>query len=148
MFIAFATQGCLRSYTIGRKGEERVDQFTLQDEWVSDLPSFLTGEPASRNIDAVEDSEVLLLHRTSREELLTAVPKLERFFRLLQEHQYVAAKARFTDFMVASAEERYRSFLKMYPTLGLRLPQSQIAAYVGITPQSLNRIRRELSHAK
>jgi CRP-like cAMP-binding protein len=144
--IAFVTNGCLRAYTVDNKGEEHVIQFAIEDWWISDLHSFLTGNPATQNIDALEDSEVLLLEKTSREKLLTAIPKIERFFRLLLESNYIATHKRIQDSLSASAEERYLSFLKTYPTLVERISQHQIASYLGITPQSLSRIRNELSH--
>ncbi len=146
--IAFVTSGCLRAYTIDRKGEEHIIQFAIEDWWISDLHSFLSGSPATYNIDALEDSEVLLLEKESRDKLLDAVPKLERYFRLLQEANYVASHKRINDSLSASAEERYVTFLKTYPALVERVPQSQIASYLGITPQSLSRIRKELAGKK
>lgn len=146
--IAFVTGGCLRAYTVDRKGEEHIIQFAIEDWWISDLHSLLSGEPATYNIDALEDSDVLLLEKESREKMLSAVPRLERFFRLLQEANYVATHKRINESLSASAEERYLTFLKTYPALVERVPQSQIASYLGVTPQSLSRIRRELSEKK
>ncbi len=143
--IIFVTSGCLRGYTIDRNGEEHVIQFAIEDWWISDLQSFLSDRPGTYNIDALEDSEILLLERDAREQLLEAVPKLERFFRLLQEAHYVATHHRIEASLSASAEERYLDFVKTYPTLFQRIPQNQVASYLGITPQSLSRIRRELS---
>ncbi|HEY6951502.1 MAG TPA: Crp/Fnr family transcriptional regulator [Bacteroidota bacterium] len=143
--ITFVTDGCLRAYTVDSNGEEHVIQFAIEDWWISDLQSFLTGNPATYNIDALEDSEVLLLELEARERMLLAVPKLERFFRLLQEGNYVAMHHRIEESLSASAEERYLSFTKTYPNLVQRVPQGQVASYLGITPQSLSRIRKELS---
>jgi CRP-like cAMP-binding protein len=78
--IGFVNSGCLREYTIDSKGTEHIIQFAIEDWWVSDLNSFLSGLPATLNIDAMEDSEVLLLEKSAREEMLEAVPKMERFF--------------------------------------------------------------------
>jgi CRP-like cAMP-binding protein len=144
-YVAYVTRGCLRTYTVDEKGEEHVVEFAIDDWWASDLRSFLTGEPATYNIDALEDSRVLLLDRDSREALLTAVPRLERFFRLLQEANYIATHSRIGDTLSKSAEERYLSFLKTYPQLVRRIPQKHIASFLGITPQSLSRIRKELA---
>jgi len=147
-YIAFVLHGCLRTYTIDEKGEEHVTEFAVDDWWSSDLHSFLTGAPASYNIDALEDSRLLLLDYESREALLRAVPKMERFFRLLQEAHYVATHRRISETLSNSAEERYLSFLKTYPHLVRRVPQKHIASYLGITPQSLSRIRKELSRGR
>jgi CRP-like cAMP-binding protein len=143
--IAYLTSGCMRQYTVDGKGEEHIIQFAIEDWWISDLHSFLTGKPATDNIDALEDSEMLLLERESRDRMLEAVPKLERYFRQLQEANYVTTHRRINEALSASAEERYLTFVKTYPALIERVPQSQIASYLGVTPQSLSRIRKELS---
>ena len=144
--IGFVNSGCLREYTIDSKGIEHIVQFAIEDWWVSDLHSFLSGLPATNNIDALQDSEVLLLEKSAREELLDNCPKMERFFRLLIEANQIATRERITDSLGASAEERYLKFKKTYPKLFELVPQNQIAYYLGITPQSLSRIRKELSN--
>jgi CRP-like cAMP-binding protein len=146
--IAFVNSGCLRAYTVDHKGEEHIIQFAIEDWWISDLNSYLTGAPATYTIDALDDSDVLLLERSDRDRLLESVPKMERFFRLLQESNYVATHRRINETLSASAEERYLAFLKTYPALAEQVPQSQIASYLGITPQSLSRIRKELSQKR
>jgi CRP-like cAMP-binding protein len=143
--IGFVNYGCLREYTIDSKGIVHIIQFAIEDWWVSDLHSFLSGLPASYNIDALQDSEVLLLEKSARDELLNACPKMERFFRLLVEGNHVATQQRIADSLSASAEERYLKFIKTYPKLFEQVPQNQIASYLGITPQSLSRIRKELT---
>lgn len=144
-YIGFVNSGCLREYKIDNKGTEHILQFAIEDWWVSDLNSFLSGLPATYNIDALQDSEVLLLEKSAREELLDNCPKMERFFRLLIEANHIAKQQRIADSLSASAEERYLKFIKTYPKLLEQVPQNQIASYLGITPQSLSRIRKELS---
>jgi CRP-like cAMP-binding protein len=143
-YIAYVTRGCLRTYTVDENGEEHVVEFAIEDWWASDLRSFLSGENATFNIDAIEDSRLLLVDRESREGLLRAVPKMERFFRLLQESNYVATHRRIGESLSKSADERYLNFLKTYPQLVRRIPQKYIASFLGITPQSLSRIRKQL----
>jgi len=143
--LGFVNSGCLREYTIDSKGSEHIIQFAIEDWWVSDLNSFLAGSPSTYNIDALEDSEVLLLEKSARDKLLDSCPKMERFFRLLMEANHVAAQRRVSDSLSASAEERYLKFIKTYPKLFEQVPQNQIASYLGITPQSLSRIRKELT---
>ncbi|HEX9614136.1 MAG TPA: Crp/Fnr family transcriptional regulator [Bacteroidota bacterium] len=143
--IAFVIAGCLRAYTIDQKGEEHVIQFAIEDWWISDLQSFLTGTNATYNIDALQDSDTLLLGKPGRDGLMASVPKMERFFRLLQESNYIATHRRITETLSASAEERYLGFVKTYPQLVETIPLNQIASYLGVTPQSLSRIRKELS---
>lgn len=143
--IGFVNFGCLREYTIDNKGTEHIIQFAIEDWWVSDLNSFLSGLPAKYNIDALQDSEVLLLEKSARDELLDKCPKMERFFRLLLEANHIAIHRRVIEALSTSAEERYLKFIKTYPKLFEQISQNQIASYLGITPQSLSRIRKELA---
>lgn len=143
--LTFVLEGCLREYTVDHKGEEHILQFAIRDWWISDLNSYLTETSSIHAIDALQDTEVLMLERKARDAMLEAVPVMERFFRLLLEANYVATHKRIGESLSASAEERYLTFIKTYPRLVEQVPQNQIASYLGITPQSLSRIRKELS---
>ncbi|MBI4429872.1 MAG: Crp/Fnr family transcriptional regulator [Ignavibacteriales bacterium] len=143
--LAFVNEGCLREYSVDHKGEEHIIQFAIKDWWISDLNSYLSGAVSTHNIDAMQESEILVLEKEARDKMLEAVPKMERFFRLLLEANHVATHRRINESLSASAEERYLRFLKTYPALVEQIPQGQIASYLGITPQSLSRIRKELS---
>lgn len=142
----FINSGCLRAYSIDYKGIEHIIQFATEDWWISDLHSFLSGKPAEYYIDALQDSEILLIEKTDREKLLNECVKMEKFFRLLIEANHVTMHQRINDSLSASAEERYLKFIKTYPRLFEIIPQNQIASYLGITPQSLSRIRKELTY--
>lgn len=144
--IAFVVKGCLRSYSIDEAGEEHIGQFAIEDWWIGDLYSFFEEHPSTNTIDALEDSELLLLDRASMEKLCLTIPKFERFFRLILQANYVASQRRIMQSLSATAEERYLTFVKAYPAIFNRVPQKMIASYLGITPQSLSRIRRHLSH--
>jgi CRP-like cAMP-binding protein len=144
-YLAFVERGCLRQYSIDGNGEEHVVQFAIEDWWISDMYSSLTGTPATYNIDALEDSEVLLLDIALQEKLCTEMPAFERFFRLLLQGSFVAKERRITAALSLSAEEQYLSLLDTYPQIAQRVPQNQIASYLGITPQSLSRIRKQLT---
>jgi CRP-like cAMP-binding protein len=147
-YLGYVNSGCMREYTIDNKGAEHIIQFAIEDWWVSDLNSFLSGLPATYNIEALHDSELLLLEKSSREQLLNACPKMERFFRILLESNYIATHQRVVASLSDSAEERYLKFIKTYPELYEKIPQHYIASYLGITPQSLSRIRKELTPKK
>jgi CRP-like cAMP-binding protein len=147
-YVAFVSKGCLRSYSIDEKGEEHIVQFAIEGWWISDMKSFLTNQPAIYNIDALEDSEVLLIDRAKQDKLCAAVPKCEHYFKLLMETSNSTASIRIADLIGTSAENRYLTFLNAYPEIVQRVPQNQIASYLGIAPQSLSRIRKELSEKK
>ena len=137
----FVNKGCLRTYTIDEKGQEHVVQFSIEDWWTGDMYSFLTQKPARYTIDALEDAELLCLERSALEQLYIKVPKFERFFRLLLQNAFVALQERIIANLSQPADERYCTFITKYPDMEKRLPLKQIASYLGITPESLSRIR-------
>ncbi len=144
-YLAFVTSGCLRAYTIDKKGEEHVVQFALEGWWITDLYSFLTGKPGEYFIEALEDSEVLLIDSVSYETLCTTLPKFERYFRILLQNNYIATHRRVLASIGKSAGERYLQLLDDYPTIVQRVAQRHIASYLGITPEALSRIRRRMA---
>lgn len=146
--IAFVEKGCLRQYLIDRNGQEHVVQFAIEDWWISDMYSTLAGKPATYNIDALEDSEVLLIESAQMEKLCATLPVFERFFRLLLQSSVIARERRIASSLSLSAEEQYLCLMDMYPQIFQRVPLHQIASYLGITPQSLSRIRKELTEKK
>lgn len=144
-YLAFVTKGCLRSYGIDKKGGEHIVQFALEGWWITDLYSFLTGKPGVYFIDALEESDVLLIDSASYEKLCTTVPKFERYFRILLQNNYVATHRRLLASIGLSAEERYLQMLDEHPTIIQRVAQRHIASYLGITPEALSRIRNRIA---
>ena len=140
-FDYFVNKGCLRTYTIDEKGLEHIVQFSIEDWWTGDMYSFLTQKPARYTIDAIEETELLCLERASLEELYIKVPKFERYFRLLLQNAFVSLQERIIASLSQPADERYCTFINKYPNMEKRLPLKQIASYLGITPESLSRIR-------
>ena len=137
----FVNKGCLRTYTIDEKGLEHVIQFAIEDWWTGDMYSFLTQTPARFTIDALEDSELLCLEKNALEELYIKIPKFERFFRHLLQNAFIALQERIIANLSQPADERYCTFITKYPDMEKRLQLKQIASYLGITPESLSRIR-------
>lgn len=147
-YEAFVIKGCLRTYSVDEKGQEHVLQFAMEDWWTGDLHSFLTETVSYYNIDALEESEVLQIDNASLEKLYIAVPKFERFFRILMQNSLIAFQKRLMNAIRVKAEDRYVEFVNKYPQLEQRLPQHQLASYLGITPETLSRIRKQLSTKK
>jgi CRP-like cAMP-binding protein len=145
---AFVTKGCLRSYTLDHNGFEHILQFAPADWWIADMYSLLSQQPGNLNIDALEDSEVLLLSKQDQEQLYHDIPKFERFFRIITENSLVSNRQRVIDNMSLSAQERYEAFCKRYPTLIHCLPQKQVAAYIGVTPEFLSKMKAGLLRRK
>lgn len=135
----------MRAYTIDDKGAEHILMLASEDWWISDLFSFLSVTPSAMHIDALEDSEIISIEKPDLEKLYIEIPKLERLMRILFQKAFVAQQQRILASISQSAEERYTSFIKKYPSLEQRIPQTQIASYLGITPETLSRVRKQLA---
>ena len=143
-YIAFVEKGLLRSYKIDDKGHEHITQFAFEGWWISDQLSFLTGQPSEYDIDALEDSELLLLTKQAEEEMLEKVPKFERYFRILLQNSLIATQKRLVSSLSQTAEERYDELVAACPTtLPQRIPQHMLASFLGIKPETLSRIRKK-----
>ncbi|MCB2411035.1 Crp/Fnr family transcriptional regulator [Hymenobacter sp. BT178] len=140
-YSAFVEKGALYSYSTDDKGGKHVVQFGLEGSTIGDLYSLLTGEPSKLNIEVYEDCELLLLTVENRAQLLAEVPQFETYNRLLIERAYVALLRRVEGTMGRTAEEKYAHLLQERPQLLQRLPQHLIASYLGITRETLSRIR-------
>jgi CRP-like cAMP-binding protein len=147
-WVAFVSKGCLRHYSLDDLGKEHIQRFAIEGSWITDSVSFQSQEPAASNIDALEDSELLVLDRASLERLSVAVPQWGQYHTRALENNLIEEFMRVSELVSVSSEDRYIHFLKRYPDLFQRVPLHQIASYLGITPQSLSRIRRELSNRK
>jgi CRP-like cAMP-binding protein len=143
-FETYVVKGCLRSYFIDPAGSTHIVQFAVEDWWISDLGSFMTGEPATYNIDALEDTDVLQIERNQFNELFDRYPKFDRMYRLMLMKAYVAHQKRIVDNLCMPAKDRYLNFIKKYRNIEQRVPQHEIASYLGITPEFLSQIRSKM----
>lgn len=139
--LAFVLEGCLRGFTIDSNGFEHVLSFAPKDWWIGDLYSLISQKPGNLTIEAMVDTEVILLSKTNQEALYNKVPKFERFFRIITENSLVSYQQRLHDTMSLTAQERYLKFCDTYPQLIHTIPQKQIAAYIGVTPEFLSKLR-------
>ena len=144
----FVVKGCLKRSYINTEGKERVFEFCFENQWISDIQSFWKGSQSIFNIEAIEDTEVIELKRTSIETLLSSIPKFERYFRILSNEQIFKQERRIKQALSCSAKERYDDFLKDYPKIELRLPQRQIASYLGVSPEFLSSLRNKKQKTK
>jgi CRP-like cAMP-binding protein len=140
----FVVTGCMRAYSVDDKGHDHITMFGMEGWWISDMYSFLTGTPATLHIEALEDSEVLSIEKPELEKLYMEVPKFERFFRILLQNSFIANQQRILASISQTAQEQYLAFIKKYPSLEQRVPQHQIASYLGLTPETISRIRRQI----
>jgi CRP-like cAMP-binding protein len=142
-YNAFVCQGCLRTYRIDDKGNEHILQFSIENWWAGDRESLITGNPAQSNIEALEDSVILLF---TQEQFLTICKEIPSFNTMvinILEKSFIAAQNRIHASISYTTEEKYQSFLNSYPNIANRIPQHMIASYLGVTPETLSRLRNQ-----
>jgi CRP-like cAMP-binding protein len=145
---AFVTRGCLRNYVIDNKGKEHIVQFAPENWWMSNLESMSKGTPSLYFIDAIEDSDLLLITKPAFEQLMTRVAGVSNAFQAGIQKSGAAKEKRIIASLSATAEERYLDFLSTYPSIAQRVPQHMLASYLGVTPETLSRIRKKQSLKK
>ncbi|MCU0369732.1 MAG: Crp/Fnr family transcriptional regulator [Cyclobacteriaceae bacterium] len=144
-YFNFVVRGCMRLYMVDDKGVYHILQFATENYWILDLTSFHKKFPAKLNIDALEDTVVLRITHSDLLDLYIRAPKFDRIFRVLLENHFMLQQQRMVQLFSSTAEERYQLFLETYPHLLNRLSQVQIAAYLGVTPEFLSRIRSRMA---
>jgi CRP-like cAMP-binding protein len=142
-YLYFITKGCLRSFFIDSKGVEHVYQIRMDNNWIGDIDSYFTRQKSKYNIEALEDSNLLRISVDRIDQLFIEIPNLERYFRILFQKAYVNALNRLSSTMWDTAIDRYNEMLKEHPEIFQRVPLVHIASYLGITPESLSRIRKQ-----
>jgi CRP-like cAMP-binding protein len=143
-YESFVLKGCLKTFYIDNEGQEHIVQFAIENWWTADLSSFLTQTPACYNVLCLENCELAQITFPDLEELYLAIPKLERFFRIIIQKAYIAAQQRIVNNFSMAAKDRYVQFRKQYPEIDQRVPQYMIASYLGITKEFLSKIRHQL----
>jgi len=147
-YIYFITEGSCYSYIRDGKGDAHAIQFGLEGYWISDLYSFFSGKKAIYTIEALETTKVLVLNKEQFQKACDTMPVFDKYFRVLIQNAYVSLQYRLAKTNSVEAQLRYLEFSKLHPDFIQRIPQFLIASYLGIKPQSLSRIRKELSNKK
>lgn len=141
----YVVQGCLKAFYLDENGNKHIIQFAVEDWWISDFEAFFGNYPAQLYVEAIEDSVLLGIHRDTLETLYKRIPKFERFFRIKTTNAFVALRSRILSSLQKNNKERYLEFCQTYPQIEKRVPNYHIANYLGIKPESLSRLRKELS---
>ena len=147
-FEAFVTKGLFKVYHIDPAGFEQILYFAIENWWVTDIDSFTTGQPSQLYIEALEDSEVLLISKKDKEFAYTNIPEIEKLFRVMTQKTHVALQRRMVDNLSKTADQRYADFIERYPQIYQRLSNLQMAAYLGISHEFLSKIRNKLANKK
>ncbi|TPE42688.1 Crp/Fnr family transcriptional regulator [Pontibacter mangrovi] len=143
--IFFVESGLLRLFSIDEKGKEHILSFAPENWFVTDRESAYFNQPSAYYIQALEDSEVVLMDEDFMHLLSRKFPAFTEFNNHLLHNHIRHLQNRINLLLSTSAEDRYLQFVKMYPDILLRVPQTMVASYLGITPESLSRVRKELA---
>jgi CRP-like cAMP-binding protein len=142
-YNAFITKGLVRFYSVDESGRENIVSFAKENWWTGDRASLLTGEPSKNNIDAIEDTELILITKTNFDRLCQEIPALNDMVNAIINKSFISSQNRIHSAIAFTAEQKYLDFVQKYPDLSLRAPQAMIASYLGITPETLSRVRKE-----
>ena len=140
----FVNNGLLRSFNINDNIIEHVLHFACEGWWIGDMYSYISKKPGNLFIEVMEESEIIIISKENHQQLYHEIPKLERFFRILAENSLVAHQERLMDNLSLSAEERFEKFCSKYPTLIQKIPQKQIASYIGVTPEFFSKMKSKM----
>ena len=143
-YLAFIVKGAFRKYYLDENGNEHVVDLYIENWWAGDRESFVTSMPSLYNVEAWEDTEVFMLSRESVLTLRSECPWFNEFTLKLDEQNNIATQRRITSSISFSAEKRYADFVKRHPYFLQRFPQHIIASYLGITKDTLSRIRKKM----
>jgi len=141
--FTFVVSGCFKMYAVDQNGKEHNLQFAAEGDWTADLASFYSEKPTGVYIEAIEPSAILQIKHEDLLNLYINFHKFDRNFRIIIEQKYIELQNRVLQSLSATAEERYQYFLERYPNLANRLPNTQIASYIGITSEFLSKIRKD-----
>jgi CRP-like cAMP-binding protein len=147
-FEGFVTKGLFRVYHINQNGFEQVLYFAIENWWITDIDSFTNEKPSQLFIEAIEDSEVLLISKKNKEFAYANLPKIEKLFRIMTQKTHVALQISIIDNLSKTADQRYIDFIEKYPQLYQRLTNLQVAAYLGISHEFLSKIRKKITDKK
>lgn len=142
-FHAFVCKGFLRNYHVDEKGQEHIMQFAPENYWTGDGESMDSGLPSKYNIDAIEESEILLLKKEDFEMIRKTIPAFNDFVNEMLKKNAVVLRERIHVNISLSAEEKYSNFISKYPSLSNRVPLHMIASYLGLSAETLSRVRSQ-----
>ncbi|WP_338360171.1 Crp/Fnr family transcriptional regulator [Yeosuana marina] len=140
----FVLKGCLKAYYQDEKGHRHIIQFAIENWWIGDFDAFYNGVPSRLHIETIEPSKLLSINYDSLQELFKTAPIFERYFRLLTTNAFISQRKRILSSLEKNTMERYVEFCKSYPTIEDRIPNYDIANYLGVSAESLSRVRSKL----
>jgi CRP-like cAMP-binding protein len=143
-YNAFICRGLVKTFSIAENGAEHIISFAPEHHWTGDRESLINGTASRLNIDAIEPTELILIEKTDFEKLCAEIPQLNHLVNQLIQKSFIVSQGRILANISFTAEEKYENFLAKYPNIVNRIPQHMIASYIGITPETLTRLRRNM----
>lgn len=144
-YYSFVLKGCFKMYAVDDKGNQHNLQFAAENDWIMDIGSFHSGKASKLFIEALEPAEILQIEQQDLYFLYNNIPKLNIIFKVIIENKFIELQNRVLQNISSTGQQRYLNFLEQYPKLAQRIPNTQIASYLGITPEFLSKIRKELT---
>lgn len=144
-YNTFVVEGCFRMYAVDEKGKEHNLQFAIENWWIGDISSFHTEKPSKLYIEALENAIILQISKEDQLKLFVDYPKFNRIFRVFTENALISSQRRILQNISSTAEERYIDFVERYPHFFNRISNVQIASYLGVTPEFLSTIRKNIA---
>jgi len=142
-YIGFVVKGCLRQFRISENGQEHIMRFAIENWWVSDFESFLSGQPSKSYIDALEDSEIVMMEKQNYDILIQTIPNFKSLIDKLTTKNFEVHQARIYSNISESAEDRYNNFIISYPSINQRVPLHMVASFLGLSRETLSRVRKQ-----
>lgn len=142
--LSFVNKGLLKSYFTDEKGGENINMFAFEGWWISDFKSFINQEKAVLNIDAVEETELLMITLEDYDKLMLKIPVMDRYFRILYQNSLVTKDYRLIASNSYTAEEKYLQLVQKNPGMIKRVPHNLISSYLGLAPETISRIRKKI----
>lgn len=142
-YVGFIVKGAMRQYSVDEKGVEHIVHLYIENYWAGDRESSIMLTPSNYNIDAWEDTEMLIITRAEMMDLMEKIPALVKMIRLMDERNAIANQRRLSSTISNTAEKRYEEFAENHPQFIQRFPQHIIASFLGITKETLSRIRKQ-----
>ena len=142
-FRSYVLKGAMRAYLVDNKGQSHTIAFAIEDWWISDMNSYLNQEPATLFVEALEDTTLIQFDYLSEQRLLEAIPKFERFFKIVAQRSFAFLQRRMLSNLSKTAEERYEEFLQKYASIANRVPQYTLASFLGFSTEFLSKIRNK-----
>ena len=140
----FVIKGCLKAYYLDDKGNRHIIQFAVENWWIGDFDAFYNNVPSRLHIEAIENSQLLSINYDCLKNIYEEAPIFERYFRILVTNAFISQRKRILSSLEKNAQQRYIEFCNTYPNIEDRVPNYDIANYLGVSAESLSRVRRNL----